>query len=877
MAKLPPPLIGGVIPAFYSTNNEKQGGAVLTVPFSMNRAVSYLQVKGFVLKMKTIQSSTYLFTAESIREDTAEKIDDDSEINFYLTSAELDKLNIGQSYKCQIAYKDLQGNIGHYSTVGVVKFTTKPEVLIEDLVAGKTNMHTYEYLGSYSQENLDITERVNFYRFDLWDENDKLVLTSGDMAHNDFDEDLLYKSFDNFILAKDLDLDQAYYLQYTITTNNNIVVSSPRYKIMQKLSIDPEISAEVKATLNFNNGYIDVQLIGAKNEDGLEEPVTGAFLLTRASEDTNFSVWNEISRFKLAGQTPSRNLWRDYTIEQGKRYRYALQQYNDRKLYSNKVLSNIVLADFEDAFLYDGHRQLKIRFNPKVTSFKPNVLETKTNTIGSKYPFIFRNGQVYYREFPISGLISYEMDEENLFSDIYNQSLSLPRVEQGLFKESDVDTMSSKITKERDFKMDVLSWLTNGVPKLFRSPAEGNFIVRLMNVSLSPNDVLGRMLHTFNATAYEVAEYNYENLNNNDFIHLEDPEIESLRWETVEFFSRDTATGKVTPKTGVVNTHKAYTVKISDLYPGSYFYLVPGRVFSQSQMTEKNLEPYKIVVGATGSYYIESPVAIDQIIIPSPGYMQGSVTYSYYSILSNNFNKIKDVSVVEVPCAQYIGSHEIIHEIEYVRKGATWLKNPKIDIVEFYHLAASKRFVNNTTDTNHINPNIQDLYAVGTWQKVNQYNPARTEREFIINHYIDYANDKTTFPANEYDPCFYIHENTNKVSLDETENYYWERPGKITFLKSGNGTIVEVSYQIRITDFTIEDENSLVREAKQKYLNYQATLDNLLATKDNDKTITDQVLGEKITDAIYRTNAAYKAFILTLIDEQEKEREAEGL
>jgi hypothetical protein len=51
--------------------------------------------------------------------------------------------------------------------------------------------------------------------------------------------------------------------------------------------------------------------------------------------------------------------------------------------------------------------------------------------------------------------------------------------------------------RERNFKMEVLAWLTNGKPKLFRSPAEGNYIVRLMNTSLTPNDSLGRMLHTF--------------------------------------------------------------------------------------------------------------------------------------------------------------------------------------------------------------------------------------------------------------------------------------------------------------------------------------------------------------------------------------------
>jgi hypothetical protein len=35
--------------------------------------------------------------------------------------------------------------------------------------------------------------------------------------------------------------------------------------------------------------------------------------------------------------------------------------------------------------------------------------------------------------------------------------------------------------------MAVLDWLNNGKPKLFRSPAEGNYVLRLMNISMSPN------------------------------------------------------------------------------------------------------------------------------------------------------------------------------------------------------------------------------------------------------------------------------------------------------------------------------------------------------------------------------------------------------
>jgi hypothetical protein len=90
---------------------------------------------------------------------------------------------------------------------------------------------------------------------------------------------------------------------------------------------------------------------------------------------------------------------------------------------------------------------------------------------------------------------------------------------------------TDNIRKEREFKMLVLSWLTNGKPKLFRSPTEGNFIVRLMNTSLTPNDTLGRLLHTFNCTAYEIAEFNFDNLKAYGFAIEDYIETRTLRIE----------------------------------------------------------------------------------------------------------------------------------------------------------------------------------------------------------------------------------------------------------------------------------------------------------------------------------------------------------
>ena len=44
------------------------------------------------------------------------------------------------------------------------------------------------------------------------------------------------------------------------------------------------------------------------------------------------------------------------------------------------------------------------------------------------------------------------------------------------------------IYAEKIFKFKVLEFLNNGKPKLFKSPIEGNCLVRLMNSSLTPND-----------------------------------------------------------------------------------------------------------------------------------------------------------------------------------------------------------------------------------------------------------------------------------------------------------------------------------------------------------------------------------------------------
>ena len=107
------------------------------------------------------------------------------------------------------------------------------------------------------------------------------------------------------------------------------------------------------------------------------------------------------------------------------------------------------------------------------------------------------------------------MDNDELF--ISKKDLELQWRDPSSF----TDITDENLNYERKFKLAVLDWLNNGEIKLFKSPQEGTYIVRLTNVSLAPNTQLGRMLHTFSCTASEVSDFDISALNNYSLLSQE--------------------------------------------------------------------------------------------------------------------------------------------------------------------------------------------------------------------------------------------------------------------------------------------------------------------------------------------------------------------
>ena len=646
--RLYPPTIGGSIPAFY----EENGTAIIAVPFSMNRAVSSSDFGGFRIKIKTVQSNTLIKTLDNYEKTNSltnriVKFTWDNLAN----DTDFKKIRLGQYLKIQMAYISNSGTIGYFSTVGVIKFTSKPNVYIKipENSEYQTQIYKQNYIGIF-ETGEDKSERPYSYCFFLYDSIKGLVETSGWKLHNTSINNIaseslsLDQSIDTFTFQSLLESNKIYYIQYAVKTINNLEVYSQMYACTDPQTPESSLKVLLAANNVFEEGYIDLALqlrtgytintdeellamyaskgavaVVTDEEVNLENNTSIVYkkfaidqqqqtLLTdengevisliyvnlnkpvsievcRASKLDNYSSWQVLKKaYFNTYQKALSWTYKDFTVEQGITYKYCFRQYNEAGVQSNRMESAPIVADFEDMFLWDGIKQLKIRFNPKVSSFKTTRFEQKIDTIGSKYPFIFRNGVVSYKEFPIAGLISYRADNNEWFAKASELDLISNEVAERIGSPVDqnendciegksweksvtLDSTAYNIRAERLFKLKLLDWLGDGKIKMFKSPQEGNYFVRLVNISLTPEDKLGRMLHSFSCTAYEVEELSYNNLIDMGFLNINDETETTIQTNTIYFRE------KISQITNV-----RYSVKINDNDVVDYFKIEPTGV-----------------------------------------------------------------------------------------------------------------------------------------------------------------------------------------------------------------------------------------------------------------------------------------------------------
>lgn len=452
-----------------------------------------------------------------------------------------------------------------WSTVMIIKPIHKPQVEIENnhinidsIITQKIENNLAPYITGIFSLDVNDKEIVDQYKFDLFKgkkdeiESDDLIESSGWLSHSS-----TQGSQDSFRFKYILEDKTSYTVFYSIKTINDYEQTSEPYFFTASVIHGSNLK-NMRLRIEDNdhycreNGCIKIYLT-VNNGRRLR----GKYVIIRSSEKTNYQIWEDLQYLSfLNDKFDDTLIYTDFTIESGVRYKYAFLEEKDSglrsvPLYETKNTGRYVDLEY-GYFMRDG-LQLKVSLNQKISSFKHTVLTSKQDTLGSKYPHLVKNGNAYYAEFPVSGTISFQMDEDYTFvsrSDdgiMFKDELIVPRekvrgaediAERGPCEPNsdftppnyitdynvpftiDMNLTHNNIYTERKFREKAEEFLNDFKAKLYRSPTEGNIIVVLQNVSLTPNQILGRMLFDFSATAYEIMENTLTNLDKSGIINI---------------------------------------------------------------------------------------------------------------------------------------------------------------------------------------------------------------------------------------------------------------------------------------------------------------------------------------------------------------------
>ncbi len=439
---------------------------------------------------------------------------------------------IGKIYKIQLRFisstaqhinqsitfiNDNLDKFSEWSTVCLIKCISEP-ILSVTLGNKQDDKYVFQQdfstiYGSLTFTDKNDSETPKSYRILLQERGRDYAITHQDSGILYFDTDSNSFSYKlKYQLRDSID----YYLVVQYSTKFGYsgekeyeIIYSPDSSIEKNFSVQALPQSEVgrnKIEINFN------------------ENVDENIIIKRSSNLNNFIDWEDIHIKYIHAQEGQTYTWYDYTVESGVWYKYAVQSFiKDTKgqyKYSTSIITEKPIINvFDDIFLNANGLQLKIKYNPQIGSFSRVISDSKVDTIGSKYPFFSRNGIMSYRSFPINGLISFLSDEQELEDDETQCNLFTSRSKiygnsQYLYDEYNLENNINSyndILYERKFREKVMDFLYANNVKLFRSTQEGNILVKLMDISFTPEAQLGRMIYSFSATAHEADECSIEN------------------------------------------------------------------------------------------------------------------------------------------------------------------------------------------------------------------------------------------------------------------------------------------------------------------------------------------------------------------------------
>lgn len=557
-----PPIVASSMPAFagsevriyFTLSDYNNINEIAEVHATVRRQSSNVNVLNSSSEIKS-----YNFNGSQVRQD--ELIHN----RYYIVIKTEDIINGFESnvlYKVQLRFSSVSNSgqqdnfftdnindFSQWSTVCIIKKINSPRFYIDEFtaqderdqvidIALQSNNFYYNtfadfniiYQSTYIKDKVYIqSETLNKYKIQLFDQQNNLLASSEDLLSSAYN----YTANTNSVviscsLPYQFKNNTDYKVKLTIETRNGYIESKV-YNFTTQFQLYDPLDAELTAAVNEEEGYIKIKAIVKQN-------YIGNLVIRRSDAKGNFLNWRDIKHYLGNGQFNQEFEYYDFTAESGMVYRYLIQKRDQHGVRGTPVYISFngessfesvpgIMGEWQHAFLLQSNngnlqetKQLKLKFDFQLNTYKYNILESKTDTLGSKYPFIKRNGDNYYRSFGCSGTITGYMDQAELFiskkelyynqTDVYNNF------------DGDINNYTNQYnyTYERRFREEVEKFLYDSKPKLYKSMQEGNMIIKLMDISLTPKTQLGRLVYNFSAGGYEIDENDVQALIKYEFI-----------------------------------------------------------------------------------------------------------------------------------------------------------------------------------------------------------------------------------------------------------------------------------------------------------------------------------------------------------------------
>ena len=426
-------------------------------------------------------------------------------------------------------YENMQ-YFSEWSRVCLIRGIEQPHIYIRGFDDSDGSQETvlaspmFDIIGemTYLENNTIESEYLKSYNIKIYQANDMdtVLVDTGDVFTNPYNPNEF-----NYEISYGLLDGVNYVLVFTYTTNNLYTETiNYNFTIIQYEEID-KLNADITAEVDADNGRIKVSIVSKDDKKFI-----GNVTIRRTSSESNFHKWEDIKTITFAEGTKLNYTWYDTTIESGVWYKYCAQRRNIRGDRGTIIqIDAPVICLLDDIFLTRDGCQLKIQLNPSLNEFKYNVTESQQVTIGSKFPFIKRNGANYFRSFPIGGLISSFIDTTDWYDPhfydgefhydeneikAFTSKAQIYKDTQSLYDNYNSQNRINEYNDyiyEREFREKVYDFLYAHNAKLFRSTTEGNILVKLMNIDFQPVESLGRQLYSFTATAVEIDDATIDN------------------------------------------------------------------------------------------------------------------------------------------------------------------------------------------------------------------------------------------------------------------------------------------------------------------------------------------------------------------------------